>query len=133
MTTLSKLDEARLRELAEAATPGPWVLDGYQCVSAPDGRIVVDYSCHSRGEWEADGNYFLAVQPAAVLALLDALSAERERADRAVADKADMQRRLDLWEPKLVNTLSIAVSSRIGGNNAPLATQSSSRTGDNAP
>lgn len=53
---------------------------------------------------------------ARVAELDDALSAERERV-------ADMQRRLDLWEPKTTSGSSIAVSSRIGGNNAPLAAQ----------
>lgn len=63
-------DHAELARLAEAATPGEWELDGHQCLSAPDGTIVVDYSCCSRGEWEANAAYLRAVQPSRTLALL---------------------------------------------------------------
>lgn len=76
--TLSPELLADLKAKAEAATPGEWSLDGHQCISDPDGRIIVDYSCCSRGEWEADAAYFLAVQPATILALL----AEIERRDQ---------------------------------------------------
>lgn len=75
-------DHAELARLAEAATPGEWELDGHQCLSAPDGTIVVDYSCCGRGEWEANAAYLRAVQPSRVLALLAenaALRAERDQ------------------------------------------------------
>ena len=91
MTAPSKLDEARLRELAEAATQGEWKACGtiyeYMNCEIRSGR---------KGEGQAiaqvwdgpnafrDGQHIAACSPATILALLDALSAERERGDRAV-------------------------------------------------
>lgn len=97
MTAPSKLDEARLRELAEAG-------------------LKAEEESDFQGMADADQAIFETLKYRDILALLDALSAERERG-------ADMQRRLDMWEPKPTSGSSIAVSSRIGGNNAPLATQ----------
>lgn len=62
MTTPSKLDEARLRELA------------VRCQKAK----------RDNARWEALDALENACTPATILALLDALSAERERGDRAV-------------------------------------------------
>jgi hypothetical protein len=86
-----KLDEARLRGLAEAATQGEWKACGtiyeYMNCEIRSGR---------KGEGQAiaqvwdgpnafrDGQHIAACSPATILALLDALSAERERGDRAV-------------------------------------------------
>lgn len=80
-----KLDEARLRELAEAATPvTSWRLSRTR-------RYVMDgwgapWVCEvtQRPGWEDTAAFLEAAQPATIVALLDALSAERERGDRAV-------------------------------------------------
>lgn len=108
MTTTSKLDEARLRELAEAATQGEWKACGtiyeYMNCEIRSGR---------KGEGQAiaqvwdgpnafrDGQHISACSPATILALLDALSAERERGDRAVKDgmcRIDMDGDTDLLD-----------------------------------
>lgn len=80
-TTRETADHAELAKLVEAATPGEWELDGHQCLSAPDGTIVVDYSCCGRGEWEANAAYLRAVQPSRVLALLAENAALRAEKD----------------------------------------------------
>lgn len=82
--TAPKLDEARLREVAETATAGPWGTDcrlddrgePWIMIGSPMGY---DDVCT-----EDDAAFIAAANPATVLALLDALSAERERADRAL-------------------------------------------------
>lgn len=102
MTAPSKLDEARLRELAEAATPGPWEL--WTASDARPHSIVGPTSWRREGakvgnivdvrhygatdakygpEQTTNAAFIAAANPATILALLDALSAERERADRA--------------------------------------------------
>lgn len=68
--TTPKLDEARLRELAEAATASsdePW------------------YPPKALSQWMGDEDAAVTAMasPSTILALLDALSAERERGDRA--------------------------------------------------
>lgn len=104
MTTPSKLDEARLRELAEAATPGPWKYQGPPDVGystfvgrfeAENGTVVCDFG-DSETYYPSEGSppdpedaaFIAAANPATILALLDALSAEREQGDRAVASAA---------------------------------------------
>lgn len=84
------LDE--LRKIAEAATPGPWVLDGFAEGGCSEGcceeytRLSV-YSVTNRGEVVAsevtaqrNADYFDAFDPPAVLALLSRL----EQAEQAV-------------------------------------------------
>lgn len=89
------MDTTRLRELAEAATPGEWaVKDGTYAVHQPD------YQCwipQDRG----DAAYIAAANPAVILALLDRLEAaakecealdDRGALERAALGKADLQR-----------------------------------------
>lgn len=111
MTTPSKLDEARLRELRErslAATPGEWTvygerIDGNRMLAAEEALAQVNLTSELANHFwmlnadgkcpamtgcgptsEADARFIAAANPATILALLDALSAERERRDRAV-------------------------------------------------
>ena len=101
MTT--PLDRARLRELAQNATPGPWTVCGNQrdewYVYALDARyeslpgnpspVKVAWVPRepSGGRHARDADYIAAASPDAVLALLDALDAaerERDRLDAAL-------------------------------------------------
>lgn len=107
-------DHAELARLAEAATPGEWELDGHQCLSAPDGTIVVDYSCCSRGEWEANAAYLRAVQPSRVLALIAEVATlrgdlEKSEADRirGVDDRMSWTRRALEAERKLAEAVGL--------------------------
>ena len=110
MSDLTPETLAELRRLAEAATPGPWYLDGpwwygdddsAYCISTAEdaGRIAVTIAPPGYmlgGEREvrdANARFIAAANPAAVLALLDdadALRAElahmREARDNARAE-----------------------------------------------
>ena len=99
-------DLTELRRLAEAATPGPWYLDGpwwygdddsAYCISTAEdaGRIAVTIAPPryifggEREVRDANARFIAAANPAAVLALLaerDALAAKVERV-RALADE----------------------------------------------
>lgn len=72
-----KLDEARLRELAEAARASGVALNDAK---------VFNLTTLSRAHWDACEELDMVIQPVenTILALLNALSAERERGDRAV-------------------------------------------------
>ena len=92
MTTPSKLDEARLRELAEAATPGPWQngiddLEGIVSLAPTDDGNVVCLPPDDRMElsfakWPANAAFIAAASPVTMLALLKALSEERAVSQR---------------------------------------------------
>ena len=146
------LDEARLRELAEAATQGEWKACGtiyeYMNCEIRSGR---------KGEGQAiaqvwdgpnafrDGQHIAACSPATILALLDALSAERKRGDRAVKAlerAADDMQDIGRQSPKPSNSADpehenylrrVLISlAQVGNTRArqALATQSTSRTGE---
>lgn len=100
-------DHAELARLAEAATPGEWELDGHQCLSAPDGTIVVDYSCCSRGEWEANAAYLRAVQPSRTLALLAENAALRAEVSQANANGASHWSRATEAERNLAEAVGL--------------------------
>lgn len=91
------LDEARLRELAEAATPGPWETyenaAGNIGIGEVEGRKVAMFqtSTADRKGWAyrhhlRNAAFIAAANPATILALLDALSAERERGEYRIAE-----------------------------------------------
>ena len=99
-------DVAELRRLAEAATPGPWYLDGpwwygdddsAYCISTAEdaGRIAVTIAPPryifggEREVRDANARFIAAANPATVLALLDA-AAERD----ALAAKVERVRAL---------------------------------------
>lgn len=78
-------ERAKLRELAEAATPGPWgVFDG--CVWTEPGECVT-HSNRADAQNAANLAHIAAANPTAALALLDALDAAEARlaAVRAIA------------------------------------------------
>lgn len=76
MTMGCVMDIEQLRELAQAATPGPWTKGTYESeyaeaferfgVHGPDGTQIV-------AVWEnsADADYITAINPVVLLALLD--------------------------------------------------------------
>ena len=94
---------AELRRLAEAATPGPWYLDGpwwygdddsAYCISTAEdaGRIAVTIAPPryifggEREVRDANARFIAAANPAVVLALLDRLAHMREARDAARAE-----------------------------------------------
>ena len=104
-------DVTELRRLAEAATPGPWDLDGpwwygdddsAYCISTAEdaGRIAVTIAPPryifggEREVRDANARFIAAANPAAVLALLDA-AAERD----ALAAKVERVRALPAEHP----------------------------------
>jgi hypothetical protein len=80
--TTPDIDLARLRELAEAAHPGPWHYAGLGEIHEDVTNFVIaelSYGDPSdpytiSDAQEADGNYIAAANPAAVLALLDRIA-----------------------------------------------------------
>lgn len=115
------IDTAKLRALAEAATPGPWRYgididqlsdggSGYPLDYYPDCRTVVEISCRECGErsdiTEADAAFIAAANPATVIALLDEidtlrrfLDAEKEQVTRMGADNVRRMQRLGVKYP----------------------------------
>ena len=86
------IDRARLRALAEAATPGPWeaeIRDGCLFITAIDGNTSVAevLGPPTHQVVAADATYIAAASPDTVLALLDALDEARRERDEARADQ----------------------------------------------
>ena len=74
----------KLRRLAKAATPGPWVADGLEGTldSLSTGRRVAEVTM-----WpEVDAVFIAAANPATVLGLLDRLEHMTEARDNARAE-----------------------------------------------
>ncbi|MFA5898096.1 MAG: ead/Ea22-like family protein [Hyphomicrobium sp.] len=99
------IDEQKMRELAEAATPGPWEVEqkpnGYVQAVGP---LRADEYCGS--SWvecfEADADYVSAVDPQTILALLDELQNLRndrdswsEQCSQRVQDAVDAYEKLE--------------------------------------
>lgn len=91
------INQTKLRALAEKATPGPWSVSGMRMNLArlrggeahsvgPDGDAValVFYEAKHHAQHWADARFIAAVNPAAVLALLN----ERDALARAYEDEA---------------------------------------------
>lgn len=89
---LSEEEKARLKELAEAATPGPWVADERTPPGRDDewamvrqdygihGHIAYETGFHSDEQARSDFAFIAAAHPQAVLALLTELEVtERHR------------------------------------------------------
>jgi hypothetical protein len=85
------IDTAALRRNAEAATPGPWTAGG-QSVTAPEteDRLPLDVRLFggSKDDHRKNARYIAATNPAAILALLDALDALR--AQQAAPDLMEL-------------------------------------------
>ena len=96
------IDPKRLRELAEAATKGPWKAGcgkGSASVSARDAQCAIYINVNREGidgyiqetvdRWHADARYIAAANPTTVLALLDELAAMTAARDEAcdIADR----------------------------------------------
>ena len=69
-----EMDLENLRKLAEAATPGPWVVEGYR-IFQQGGEIVAHVEPGSR-------DFIAAANPQAVLALLDLIKRQREALEK---------------------------------------------------
>lgn len=87
---MSKVDKRALRELAEKATPGPWIRAGdyknkhgnllYSHVGVPDNGLVADALSNcmvTSKKCRANANFIAAANPATVLTLLDEIEALR--------------------------------------------------------
>ena len=91
------MNNDELRRLAQAATPGPWVIDVGATIYSDDGdQTLFDPVCADPEECEqcqADAAYIAAMHPGTALALLDALSAAGQERDRwkALADRRGRQ------------------------------------------
>jgi ABC-type transporter Mla subunit MlaD len=132
MTAPSKLDEARLRELAEAVRDSRAAYD-----TAAVGNSAALWRRFASASDDLDG----VIQPVetTILALLDALSAERERGDRAVENAAIALQALNgIPEHRIVDGMTVqwSVSDDVpediytAKSYLELATQSPSRTGE---
>lgn len=80
------IDTTALREIAEAATPGPWEAEGSQ-VLCESWFLVAAVRDHSEIEYRADAAHIAAFHPGTALALLaevDALRAQVERVREAL-------------------------------------------------
>ncbi|HAX23090.1 MAG TPA: hypothetical protein DCY64_22740 [Hydrogenophaga sp.] len=84
------IDEQKLRELAEAATPGPWHWDGDPVKGDPldrvrfrvvaTGRTITQcYYSSSDGMAQKEAEWIASTNPSAILALLDELQTLREQ------------------------------------------------------
>lgn len=94
------VDTKRLRELAEAATPGPWGTEqgdleewpSTVAIAVTGGRQKI-YACPPGGTFpKADQEFIAAANPSTVLALLDEI--ERLRRDNASWANSDFERQL---------------------------------------
>lgn len=87
--TSDRLEE--LRRIAEAATPGPWWVDGWEARTKDDDRFIASIAPAFQGAspdascWEVDANiqHIAAFDPTTCLVLLDEI--ERLRRDRDAA------------------------------------------------
>ena len=94
------VDEQKLRQLAEAATPGPWITEDWAATDS-DGAINVCgtsvmapqalcgiFTVALEGDGTEDVDYIAAANPAAILALLDEFQTLRVTAENAEKDAA---------------------------------------------
>lgn len=105
MTDITPERIAELRRLAEAATPGPWELIPRAAANRDDPEPFVVFEWHESqyGRYpendstllgDEDAAYIAAANPATMLALLDALEAERglHALDHSLADRRERER-----------------------------------------
>ena len=88
MTDLTPKRLQELRRIAEAATPGPWWVDGWEVRTKDGDRFIASIAPAFRGDhpdascWELDANirHIATFNPPTVLAMLDEI--ERLRRER---------------------------------------------------
>ncbi|NLC21504.1 MAG: ead/Ea22-like family protein [Halomonadaceae bacterium] len=93
---MSTVDKAKLRELAEGATPGPWMAasdwDRYAVMQhrSPHKRVVCSGNQNNAERWgydhwsgcdRADADFIATANPATVLTLLDEIETLRKNAE----------------------------------------------------
>lgn len=89
MPNLTPDDLARLRAIAEAATPGPWSRDTFGCVSASRRNRTIAMpgnGFRASAQDDTDARFIANFDPPTVLALLDEI--ERLRKELALSDSA---------------------------------------------
>lgn len=123
---MSNIDKRALREVAEKATPGPWLWintgsffsflvsesnqDPHQCI-IDDGSSWGEYGETINPE-SPDGVFIAAANPATVLALLDELEAKDKRIAELESDNAYIRNRykeLDLLIGKNILVMQAAI------------------------
>lgn len=88
-----KTDIEALREAALKATAGEWYTDSQHCVIADAGLNANYYVAACPGpDSKANAKFISLANPATILALLDQIEAERQRAD----DEQELNKHLDL-------------------------------------
>lgn len=89
-------EEQRLRELAKAATPGPWEVGDHQSlVVSPCPCCGLIATCAQFGPGEGplnyNSDYIAAANPKAILVVLDSLAEARKRAEVAERRVAELE------------------------------------------
>lgn len=98
------MDLGKLRDLAQAATPGPWTGDRYDgtvkydILGANGGTVIRGDNGNSEGGpygiyRDEDERFILAANPATILALLDALAAQAPKPEAKGGPMADQDAR----------------------------------------
>ena len=90
--TSERLEE--LRRIAEAATPGPWWVDGWEARTKDGDRFIASIAPAFQGAspdascWEVDANiqHIAAFDPTTCLALLDRIEALEQERDAALGE-----------------------------------------------
>ena len=82
-----EIDLAKLRELCDAATPGPWAISKYCSVMDQNNNVIV-----SSDASHEDRAYFAAIDPTTIRALLDRLERAEQDRDDAAPRIAELER-----------------------------------------
>ena len=65
---MNSTDLAALKQVCEAATPGPWVAEPGNFIAVPDGRVIAEVPC--QGANDKDIDFIATFNPVVVLRLL---------------------------------------------------------------
>lgn len=104
MTNDNQDDLAKLREVAEGATPGEWWADfvevryddGHHCPDSDPGSVLVASHVDDEDQGERNATHIATFDPPTVLRLLDRLEHHRETLRLAVSIDADCDLDMDV-------------------------------------
>lgn len=110
-------ETTKLRELANAATPGPWSKDIFDVCAWDVERVVAktdgEFSPPAFNECQSNAAFIAAADPQAVIALLDevdALKAKLVQVTAALSDEMSAVMERDVLKVKLVAMTNAATS-----------------------